>query len=191
MWKAILLVFASIACFSFAHDPWLYNNVRSHNDELTHKIHDIQPQQDVFSYRLPNDTQPIAYMVDLDFGNFHEGVLDFDGTVKMSILILRNTNTITLHSSVSRIHETFLSSSAFGETAFQHNILIDNLREFLIITTVNEMTEGSTVYLTVKYTTRLTSSIAGPYRQSYLDADKQQRLVIIIIHFTTKQKPHQ
>ena len=178
MCKTILLVFASIVCFAVALDPWMYKNVRSQNDEVTEEIHDIKPQQDVFSYRLPNDTQPIAYLVDLDFGNFHEGVLDFDGTVKMSIKILRNTNTITLHSSVFRIHEIVLSNSAFGDAIIQQSYMIDNLREFLIITTVNELNEGATVFLTVKYTARLTSSIAGPYRQSYFDADKQQRLVV-------------
>lgn len=183
MWKTVLLVFASIECFSLAQDPWLYKNVRSHNDVVIHKINDIQPQQDVFSYRLPNDTQPLAYLVDLDFGNFHEGVLDFNGTVKMSILILTNTNTITLHSSVSIIHKILLSNSAFGDTVIQQSSQLDKDREFLIITTDDELTEGTTVYLTVKYTARLTSSIAGPYRQSYLDADDQQRLVVIIIYF--------
>lgn len=189
MWKTVLLVFASIECFTFAHDPWLYMNVRSHKDELTQDFNDIQPQQDVISYRLPNNTQPIAYMVDLDFGNFHQGVLDFNGTVKMSIKIVKNTNTITLHSSVSIIHEVLLSASAFGDTIIQHTRQIDNIREFLIIETVDEMTVGMTVFLTVKYTARLTSSIAGPFLKSYLDADKQPRLVQVMIHFL--KKPHQ
>lgn len=48
-------------------------------------------------YRLPKDTIPINYDIHL-ITNIHEGDFDFTGTVKITLKVLEETDTITIHS---------------------------------------------------------------------------------------------
>ncbi|XP_070502885.1 uncharacterized protein [Chironomus tepperi] len=81
------------------------------------------------SYRLPNQTYPEYYEVQLVFPNF-ETTLTYSGTVIVDIKVLEDTETITLHSSVIDIREV-TPLADFRDVKV--NYTLDTEREFLII----------------------------------------------------------
>lgn len=135
-------------------------------------LSDAVGYQSDFGYRLPNNTSPESYLINLDFGDFHNDDMTFRGTVLLSIRVLETTNRITLHSSVSGVSTTLHTS---GDVEIQHNVTFDLEHEFLFIQTFMPLAEGSLVHLTIHYQGMIGTSITGVYRGSYLHNGTERR----------------
>lgn len=123
------------------------------------------------TYRLPNATRPESYLINLNFDDFHDGKLDFTGNVFITIRVVEDTNTITLHNSLTVIGTELMNSGA----QIPHTVSRDDERDFMIIITMITLTKGSIVQLTVRYGGTIGTSIAGIYRGSYLHNDNERR----------------
>lgn len=139
--------------------------------EIT-KISDVRAYQTAIDYRLPNNTRPELYLINLNFGDFHEDDLSFSGKVEITIRVIDNTDTITLHSSVA-VFETALTTFDGGLISF--TVEYDALREFMIIKSSVILLQDSIVRLTVSYGGRIGTSISGVYRGSYLHNENEKR----------------
>lgn len=62
-----------------------------------------------FAFRLPNNTRPETYEVNIRTW-IHEGYIDFTGFVKIGIIALESTNSITLHHRLLAIQNVKVSS---------------------------------------------------------------------------------
>lgn len=81
------------------------------------------------SYRLPNQTFPENYTVQLVFQNIEQDI-NYSGTVQIVIKILEDVETITFHSSVLNISE-FTPLGEFENVPLSYTL--DEVREFIII----------------------------------------------------------
>lgn len=54
-------------------------------------------EDEITSFRLPNDTVPLHYSIDITT-KIHEDIFDFNGTVSVEVLVINATNKIVLHS---------------------------------------------------------------------------------------------
>ena len=170
MWKP-LLFFAFLSVD--AQRLKLNHNVRDGTEIFD--LNAVQAQQAFVSYRLPNETVPELYLINLSFGDFHEGDLSFSGNVMISIRVLENTDTITLHSSGLLVVNTVLTTSVNVEIS--HTIDFNTERELLILKTSETLVKDSMVRLTINYRGTIRSSITGVYRGSYLHNGDETRYV--------------
>jgi hypothetical protein len=134
-----------------------------------------QETEEPRTYRLPNDTRPEVYLINLNFGEFHEDDLSFTGNVKISIRVIEQTDTIILHSSVDDVSETSLVTEENAQLF--HTITYDENREFMIVKT-SQLSKGSLVRLTVNYRGTIGTSISGIYRGSYLNSANERRCLL-------------
>lgn len=130
---------------------------------------------EVFTYRLPNNTWPKQYLISLDFGDFDDGDLSFTGTVGITIDILSTTDVITLHSSVLVLSSTL----QIGVDLIDHDLNFDVQREFLFVNMTTPLAEGTQVRLTLNYRGSIGASISGVYRGSYLQNRNERRCSLI------------
>ncbi|KAG5671283.1 hypothetical protein PVAND_001488 [Polypedilum vanderplanki] len=138
------------------------------------------------NHRLPNNTSPQAYDINLEFGEFDSGELSFTGSVYITINVSESTNIITLHSSVLVLN-TSLTRLNYGGNDIAHTHDVDIEREFLIITTMEEQLQRfSIVLLRVDYSGAIsTSAIEGVFRRSYFDKNDK-----ISYYIATQTKPN-
>lgn len=161
MWKILLLiVFLSVD----AQKPKMTQ--RNRDGIKISDLCDMQPQQETFSYRLPNETIPELYLINMNFGDFHIGDLSFTGNVLISIRVVENTDEIVLHSSGLQVVDTMLTTSANVDILHSTRFVIAS--ELLIVKTSVPILKDSIVRLTINYQGTIDSSIAGAYRGSYL-----------------------
>jgi hypothetical protein len=136
-------------------------------------VNEVQSYQNAVTYRLPNNTQPELYLINLNFGNFNEGDMRFTGNVFLTIRVMEDTRTITLHNSALVIDTSLATSEG---VQIIHTVDYDAEREFMIISAVNDMLiKDSIVQLTVNYQGLIGTSVAGIYRGSYLHNDDETR----------------
>lgn len=128
--------------------------------------------KEVFTYRLPNDTRPEQYLISLDFGDFHLGVMEFTGRVGITIRVVESTDTITLHSSVLLLSHDLRTRE---DIPIAHEVDVDAQREFLIVRTSTPLARDSVVRLTLNYRGSIGTSISGVYRESYLHNRDEKR----------------
>lgn len=121
------------------------------------------------SYRLPNDTIPLKYDVELST-DIHSGVSDFNGTVKIEIEVVKKTASIVLQVRQLTIVEVKLFRS---NTVTQIPLLpiseADDL-EFLTIRVQTGLLVGDKVRLEIEYMGQLRNDNLGFYKSSYTDA---------------------
>ncbi|KAH8311143.1 hypothetical protein KR044_004566 [Drosophila immigrans] len=135
----------------------------------------IQPRADDNSennYRLPNNTAPVSYDVEL-WTNVHAGIRQFNGTVKIDLQVLETTNRITLHArQTGNYTATILSKDTATSTPVELTVTTDAVREFLYLTPTsgtNTFAEGTNWTLTISYTGFLRTDQGGFYISSYTD----------------------
>lgn len=145
------------------------------------EISDVEAYQDAFSYRLPNNTRPESYVINLNFGDFHDD-MSFTGTVAISIRVLEDTNTITLHSAVLVVAHSLRNSANVEVLHAIRDIEPDDDGEFLIIETTEMLLKDASVQLTLSYQGTIGTSISGVYRGSYLhDTERRWQLSTRIV----------
>uniref|UniRef100_A0A182PNX7 Aminopeptidase N n=1 Tax=Anopheles epiroticus TaxID=199890 RepID=A0A182PNX7_9DIPT len=123
-----------------------------------------QGARELSPYRLPNDTVPESYVLELS-SSIHEQDFSYSGSVVIRIRVLQTTRTVVLHSMRSRLLDVEIRNSN------QLRIPIvtteeDSELETLTIRTGYELQRG--IYqLTIRFENTLRSDAAGFYRTSY------------------------
>lgn len=122
-----------------------------------------------FNYRLPNDTIPTKYEINI-VTNVHSGDFNFSGTVTIVVKILQDTKSITLHQRQLTINSIDLSDDQ-ANTFDLHPYEYDTVTEFLKITPLNNVTlaKDKTFFLKIQYNGELREDQKGFYRSSYKD----------------------
>ncbi|EDV49977.1 aminopeptidase N [Drosophila erecta] len=124
------------------------------------------------NYRLPNNTEPEAYNVEL-WTNVHTGNNLFNGVVNIDIRVLEQTSSITLHyRQTSDFEASIISRDAVAPTAIPLTVTLELQREFLVLTktTAGEPFGANTNWtITIKYKGIHRSDMGGFYISSYRD----------------------
>lgn len=122
------------------------------------------------NYRLPNNTVPISYNVEL-WTEVHNGTREFRGVAKIDIQVVEDTKTITLH---YREIDEFGSTIQSKDIASSQPIpVVSTLasREFLVLTHTDTLKAGTNWTVVITYTSKLRSDMGGFYMSSYEDDD--------------------
>lgn len=121
--------------------------------------------EDGKEYRLPNNTIPLNYNIQLET-NVHNGNFTFMGKVRIHIKVIEASKTITLQTrQVTLINIKIMNDKMEVMTATAtYKETIDT--EFLIIDTP-DMAVNQEVYVEIEYTATLRDDEAGFYRSSY------------------------
>lgn len=142
---------------------------------------DVELYQESATYRLPNNTKPEAYFINLSIGDFHENDMTFIGNVLITIRVMEDTDIITLHSSVnvSAISLTMTNnvSVLYDEPTFEED------KEFMIIKTKEILKQGTLVRLNVDYYGVIGTAVRGVYRGSYRSQKNERRFGLLVFTF--------
>lgn len=143
--------------------------------------YDISPRVDdnsVGNYRLPNNTAPEAYDVEL-WTNVHSGVREFNGTVKIDLQVLEASTEIKLHYRQTwNFSAEIISRDLANPVAIPLTWTNETLREFLTFTPVDtavSFAKDTNWTLTINYTGFLRNDMGGFYISSYTDDDGTQQ----------------
>ncbi|KAM8705012.1 hypothetical protein ACLKA7_009467 [Drosophila subpalustris] len=121
------------------------------------------------NYRLPNNTVPVSYNVEL-WTDVHNGTREFKGIVKIDLQVIEATNTITLH---ARQTDNYTASIVSKDTANSNSIPLtvtyESKREFLLLTSTSNFDANTNWTLTIEYTGFLRTDQGGFYISSYTD----------------------
>lgn len=141
---------------------------------------DVEAYQESVTYRLPNNTRPEAYFINLNIGDFHENDMTFTGNVLITIRVEEDTDTITLHSSVNvddvSLEMTNRTPILHDEPSFEIE------KEFMIIKTKEVLKKGTLIRLNVDFNGRIGTAVRGVYRGSYLTQDNERRLGLLVLY---------
>lgn len=117
------------------------------------------------NYRLPNDTKPETYELFLRT-RIDEGEFDYDGFLKIGVLIVNVTQELTIHSKGLRIRSIRLRNiNGIGEIALLP-YRTNNVTDFLIIPTKSAvLLPGSRYRLDIGFSGDLGMERTGFYRE--------------------------
>ncbi|XP_067635453.1 aminopeptidase N-like [Eurosta solidaginis] len=125
------------------------------------------------NYRLPNNTQPFHYNLELTT-NFHNGTRDFTGQVQISLTATENTKTIVLHAlELEDFKATIKSADRQDAVEYPMSWLYQIEREFLSLTAQDQQlnfNKGTNWTLTIAYKGQLSTDKKGFYILSYNDS---------------------
>lgn len=171
MWFKLLLLLGAVLVAEAAKPPRKLSSVV--DDELQ----EISPLTDPFdgiNYRLPNTTRPIRYDVWLST-EIHLADFDFTGRVTIQILVLENTNSITLHHRQITITQVNLASVSGQVIQANVPFTLHPDTEFMVITPSQRLEINQLFVLEIMYLGELRNDDAGFYRSSYTDAQGQTK----------------
>jgi aminopeptidase N len=173
MWKFLLLaVLLSADAQKLKFDQVVRDGV-----EIT-EVFDEEVPRDVFTYRLPNTTWPEQYSINLDFGDFDQSDMGFNGTVSITIRVLNSTDAITMHKHSSLVllnSDLRTSDNVPIAHAIDDDTDDDLVREFLVVRTSTPLERDSVVRLTLNYRGSIRTSISGVYRGRYVHNRNETR----------------
>lgn len=121
------------------------------------------------TFRLPNDTRPLTYDVSIRTW-IHDMNLTFVGTVRIGILAVESTNTITLQHRELTIENVVLLSE-LGDTIQIGDVSYDSEFEFLTIPVTNNLTEGNVYFVVIDYRGIMQTSTSGFYAIRYINSE--------------------
>lgn len=144
----------------------------------------VRGQVDGENYRLPNNSYPVRYDLELTTYVHEDGSARqflFDGKVKIELVVKNEGNSsITVHYRKTTITHVKLWSQL--ENGTDHVLLDDNSsftldvkREFLTVSPPRDVVLNGTYFLEIEYNGELRKDNAGFYRSSYLDDDGRTR----------------
>lgn len=122
------------------------------------------------TYRLPNNTEPLEYNIDLTT-NVHDGTTEFQGTVTITLKVLETSSDIVVHArQLAILGATIRKSDAAESTDVALDIVEDKEREFLHLSALGLTFEEDSIWLlTIKYTGNLRLDNGGFYLSRYTD----------------------
>lgn len=126
----------------------------------------------LIEYRLPKNTLPIRYDIELNT-RIDDVDFEFAGNVKIRLLVLTGSNTITVHAKQLTIVRTELRDSG-GRLLGIQPVTVDNVTDFLTVQTTGELLAAGQEYLLeIAYAGTLRTDNLGFYRSSYVDDENQ------------------
>lgn len=160
--------------FSVAASSYVTANplTQRHSEYKLKKAALTEGEEDLRSYRLPNNTIPLKYDVQIST-NIHRGDPEFRGTVKIEIAVIAKTNKIVLQLRQLTIVDVKLYGSKnilSNEIGIVSRQQVDDL-EFLEITASREFEIGEKPMLVITYVGQLRDDNLGFYRSSYIDSE--------------------
>uniref|UniRef100_W8BQH0 Aminopeptidase n=1 Tax=Ceratitis capitata TaxID=7213 RepID=W8BQH0_CERCA len=130
----------------------------------------------VDNYRLPNNTVPIHYDIELTT-NVHNGTTSFSGKVQIILTATEDTRTIVLHArQLTGFIATIQNGTLANAAAYNMTVSYETDREFLSLTPTNTgitLYKNTTWTLTITYTGNLRTDRAGFHILSYTDAQNR------------------
>ena len=158
-----LTILAVLLSVNFTHqqEPVLFSRFLPEVKNVLNKQYNK-----VLSYRLPNDTVPETYDISLTT-RIDQAVFEFQGIVKIGIVIKVATNFITLHHRQLVIENVYLRNSV-GQSVEIDSFTYASEKEFLTIPVKTTLPAGGERYsLEIIYSGELRNDAAGFYRSSY------------------------
>ncbi|XP_055847857.1 uncharacterized protein LOC129913294 [Episyrphus balteatus] len=140
---------------------------------LWEDIQDIKVKADEPDYRLPNNTYPLTYGVELTT-KIKSGDLNFQGVVTIKIRVDEaDTNKVVVHARQLEIGEAKLIDDAGKSTALTNSYAADT--EFLTLTTSDNLVlvKGKIYDVVINYKGKLREDNGGFYVSTYLNKDKE------------------
>lgn len=132
-------------------------------------------QEDDINYRLPNETAPVHYKVQL-MTRIDMSVFAFEGEVQITIEIKETTDQIVVHSRQLNINSIELYEVSIPSRLIAGTIdTYDETTEFLTITSPEALLVTRTYVLIIKYDGFLRSDEAGFYLAQYNDENGRPR----------------
>lgn len=116
-------------------------------------------------FRLPNNTIPRHYKLNLN-PHLPPENFTFDGEVEISLEIVEGTNNLTLHARNLTILVDATTLNGDKETILPDKHIIDDERDFLILTFSKELLPGN-YKLNLKFHGVISNSDAGLFKNSY------------------------
>lgn len=131
-------------------------------------------EQEIISYRLPNETFPEHYAIHLTT-KVHEANFTFTGRVEITIVTRVETSVITVHARQLTIGGVRLWNTLSNPTEIGiHPAEYDAVKEFVTIKLLNGVLQSDQKFLLIiEYVGELREDNLGFYRSSYRDADNQ------------------
>lgn len=132
-------------------------------------VEDVRVYEDVYeTYRLPNDTRPFSYTINLRTW-IHEEIFLFEGFVEIVVLVSETTNRIVMHS--RQLDITNFELRDLSGYLLNITMSYDPIREFLVFEVSESLLGGSRFWLQITYSGTLRTDGAGFFRSSYLNDD--------------------
>ncbi|EDV93345.1 aminopeptidase N [Drosophila grimshawi] len=128
----------------------------------------VAPRADEATYRLPNNTEPVDYNVEITT-NVHKGETAFTGKVIISLIVTEDTPEIVVHARQLEFIDVIIrKADATAETKLEYSRDLE--REFYKLTAKDVIfEEGSSWVLTITYSGTLRSDNGGFYLSTYTD----------------------
>jgi Peptidase M1 N-terminal domain len=173
MWFKLLVLISALSFALAASSPRKLFKIGFDAEDVLDDGEEVSivPLRDPFDnldYRLPNNTKPLRYDIQLTT-DIHKGNFTFVGRVTIQIEAIENSTEITMHyRELTIVNVALLGSS--GET-IQSNVPFTKKEdvEFLIITPTQRLTENTFYLIVIDYIGELRDDDAGFYRSSYVD----------------------
>ncbi len=132
----------------------------------------VATNNEVTSFRLPNDTIPLGYYVSLVTNIHDRGNASFSGKVRITIKVVEETSTITLNNGQHMI--TRIDLFNFTEALIEPQLLEENIVPFfhdafelVQIPTSTILTIGQQYIVEISFNNTLRDNETGFYRSSY------------------------
>ncbi|ALC45616.1 CG31343 [Drosophila busckii] len=133
-----------------------------------------EPLADGDTYRLPNDTLPSHYAVEL-WTNVHNGETAFTGKVAISLKVLKATTEIVVHQRQLEKFSAVIRKTGTTEDK-KLEISQDQEREFLKLSATGLTFEADSEWLlTIEYEGKLRRDNGGFYLSTYTDAEGKEK----------------
>lgn len=167
----IILVFATTVTVSLQHQT------------------DVADDSVLRGFRLPNNTFPLHYDLSLRT-NIHRSDFVFDGSVRIHIRVLENSDTITLHYRQLIIRNVNLLD--VNGTILQQNVpfTMTHHLEFLDISSSTPLTIDDELIVDISYTGILRNDGGGFIRNSYVDSLTNETFWIASVQFKNTDARH-
>lgn len=128
------------------------------------------------SYRLPNNTYPQNYAINLTFNDILN--TQFSGIVDIHIKVIEDTDEIILHGSNIQVNYIFISYTCdFTKNRFDGSFSFDEKNEFLKIK-FNEsdiiFKASQDIFLRISYFGEINTRYQGFYHGSYMNMDPER-----------------
>ncbi|KAL7036928.1 hypothetical protein ACKWTF_009000 [Chironomus riparius] len=166
MWWQKVTILSALVIFCVVRGNPLYNDgVEENKFEGLGKFLKELLVDDPTTYRLPNDSLPISYEILLN-ANIKEGDFSLTGVVNIKIMVVENTDKITLHSrglNITKVDIVIDNDPILSDATFDfittHDFLIINLR--------STFNKGTELRLDIYYNGKLRDDGAGFFWARY------------------------
>lgn len=139
--------------------------------------------------RLPNNTKPESYNLFIST-DIADGIFDYNGVVKIKIIIMEESNEITLHQYNLDIETVKLKSEKDEEIPIE--IPRYDLRKDFVIFKTRDYTfmPGEKFFLEINFKGTLQRRSHGFYRSSYKSSTDTDRYAFIYLIFTKNKSSY-